>query len=74
MSVTEFIIVDAVTAFLTVALFWGGIGLLGDDRIEKLTTGATRMGQIAIMVFLILLAGWIGYKCWKQKIKKIISY
>ena len=74
MSVTKFLIVDAATAFLTIALFWGGIGLLGDNRIERLTTGATRMGHIAMVVFLILLAGWIGYKCWKQRIKKIISY
>ena len=74
MSITKFLIVDGATALFTIALFWGGIGLLGDDRIERLTTGATRMGHIAIVVFLILLAGWIGYKCWKQRIKKIISY
>jgi membrane protein DedA with SNARE-associated domain len=71
MSVTKFLIVDGATAFLTVALFWGGIGLLGDDRIEKLTTEATRMGHLAMGVFLILLAGWIGYKCWKRRIEKI---
>lgn len=74
MSVTKFLIVDAAAAFLTVALFWGGIGFLGDDRIERLTTGATRMGHIAMVVFMGLLAGWIGYKCWKQRIKKIVSY
>ena len=74
MSVTKFLIVDAATAFFTVAFLWGGVGLLGDDRIERLTTGATRMGNIAMVVFPILLAGWIGYKCWKQRIKKIISY
>jgi membrane protein DedA with SNARE-associated domain len=74
MSVTKFLIVDAATAFLTVALFWGGISFLGDDRIERLTTGATRIGHIAMVVFPILLAGWIGYKCWKHRIKKIISY
>jgi membrane protein DedA with SNARE-associated domain len=66
--------VDGATALLTVALFWGGIGLLGSDRIERLTTGATRMGHIAMVIFLIFLAGWIGYKCWKQRIKKRISY
>ena len=57
MSVTKFLIVDAATAFFTVAFLWGGVGLLGDDRIERLTTGATRMGNIAMVVFPILLAG-----------------
>ena len=74
MSVTRFLIMDAATAILTVALFWGGIGLLGDERIERLTTGAARIGHLAMLVFLILLAGWIGYKCWKQRIGKIIPY
>jgi membrane protein DedA with SNARE-associated domain len=74
MSVTKFLIVDAATAFLTIALFWGGIGLLGDDRIERLTTGAASLGHLAMVVFLILLAGWIGYKYWKQRIEKIIPY
>jgi membrane-associated protein len=74
MSVTKFLIVDAATAFLTVALIWGGPGLLGDDLIERLTTGATRMGHMAMVVFTILLVGWFGYKCWKQRTEKIISY
>ena len=74
MSVTKFLVVDAVTAFLTVALFWGGIGLLGDSRIEVLKTAATKVGHIAIVVFLIMFVGWIGYKFQKQRIKKIISY
>jgi membrane protein DedA with SNARE-associated domain len=74
MSVKKFLIVDAATALLTVALFWGGIGLLGDSRIEVLKIEATKIGHIAIVVFLILVAGWIGYKCQKQRTKKIISY
>jgi hypothetical protein len=38
----------------------GEIGLLGDDLIERLTTGATRMGYIGMAVFLILLVvGWV---------------
>ena len=74
MSVTKFLIVDAATALLTVAFFWGGIGLLGDSRIEVLKTEATKVGHIAIVVFLIMFVGWIGYKFQKQRIKKIISY
>ena len=57
MSVTKFLIVDAATALLTVALFWGGIGLLGDDRIERIKTEATKVGHIAMVVFLIVACG-----------------
>jgi membrane protein DedA with SNARE-associated domain len=74
MSVTKFLIADAATALSTVALFWGGIGFLGESRILMLKTEATKIGHIAIVVFLILLAGWIAYKFQKQRIKKIISY
>jgi len=71
MSVTKFLIVDAATAFLTIALFWGGIGILGDDRIGRLTNEAAKIGHLAMVVFLILLAGWIGYWYWKRRIEKI---
>jgi membrane protein DedA with SNARE-associated domain len=74
MSVTKFLIADAATALSTVALFWGGIGFLGESRILMLKTEVTKIGHIAIVVFLILLAGWIAYKFQKQRIKKIISY
>ena len=74
MSVTKFLIVDGATALLTVAFFWGGIGLLGDDRIERIKTEATKVGHIAMVVFLIVLAGWICYKFQKKRSKKIISY
>ena len=74
MSITKFLIVDGTTALLTVALFWGGIGLLGDSRIEVLNTEATKVGCVAIIVFLIVVAGWIYYKFQKKRIKKIISY
>ena len=74
MSVTKFLIVDAATVLLTVAFIWGGIGFLGDGRIQMLKAEATNLGYIAMAVFLILLAGWIGYKCQKQRIRKIISY
>jgi membrane protein DedA with SNARE-associated domain len=74
MSVTKFLIVDGATALLTVALFWGGIGLLGEERIEMFKTEATKIGHIALVIFLILLAGWICYKLQQKRIKKIIPY
>ena len=74
MSITTFLIVDGATALLTVALFWGGIGLLGDERIDMFKTEATKIGHIAIVVFLIVLAGWVCCKFQKKRVKKIISY
>ncbi len=74
MSVTKFLIVDAATILLTVAFIWGGVGFLGDSRIQMLKAEATKLGHPAMAVFLILLAGWIGYKCQKTRMKKIISY
>ena len=71
MSVTKFLIVDGATALLTVGIFWGGIGLLGEERIEMFKAEATKIGHIAIVVLLILLAGWIGYRCWKRRIEKM---
>ncbi|HYA94341.1 MAG TPA: VTT domain-containing protein [Thermodesulfobacteriota bacterium] len=72
MSVTKFLIVDGATALLTVALFWGGIGLLGEERIQMFKAEATKIGHIAMVIFFILLAGWICYKLQKKRIKKII--
>ena len=71
MSVAKFLIVDAATALFMVALFWGGTGLLGGELIERLTTGAARIGHLAMVVFLILLVGWVGYRCWKRSLEKI---
>ncbi len=74
MSVTKFLIVDGAIALLTVTLFWGGIGLLGEERIEMFETEATRIGHVAMVVFLIVLAGWICYKFQKKRVRKVISY
>jgi len=74
MSTTKFLIVDGATALLTVAVFWGGVGLLGEERIEMFKTEATKIGHIAMVVFLIVLAGWICYRLQKKKVRKIISY
>ena len=74
MSVKKFLIVDGATALLTVGIFWGGIGLLGEERIQMFKTEATKIGHIATVIFLIVLAGWVCYKLQKKRIKKTISY
>jgi membrane protein DedA with SNARE-associated domain len=72
MSVTRFLVVDAATILLTLALIWGGAGFLGDSRVQMLKAGATELGPLAMAVFLILFAGWIGYKWQKRRMKDII--
>jgi len=74
MSVRKFLIVDGATALLTVGIFWGGIGLLGEERIEMLKAEVAKIGHIATVVFLIVLAGWVCYKFRKKRVKKTISY
>jgi len=74
MSVKKFLIVDGATALLTVGIFWGGIGFLGEERIEMFKAEATKFGHIATVVFLIVLASWVCYKLQKKRIKKTISY
>ena len=72
MSVTKFLVVDAATILLTVALIWGGVWFLGDSRVQMLKAGATELAPLAMAVFLILFAGWIGYKWQKRRMKDTI--
>jgi len=74
MSVRKFLIVDGATALLTVGIFWGGIGLLGEERIEMLKAEVAKIGHIATVAFLIVLGGWVCYKLRKKRVKKTISY
>lgn len=56
-----FLIVDAATALFTVALM-GGIGFLGGNSLQILKKDMTRIEHIAIVVFVILLAGWFIFR------------
>jgi membrane protein DedA with SNARE-associated domain len=60
-------ITDAATALLTIA-FMGGIGYAGGNSIHILRKDMKRIEHIGIVVFMILLAGWIFYKSLKNKI------
>jgi membrane protein DedA with SNARE-associated domain len=54
-------ITDAATALLTIA-FMGGIGYVGGNSIQVLRKEVKRNEHIGIVVFVILLAGWIVFK------------
>jgi membrane protein DedA with SNARE-associated domain len=60
----KFLIADAATALLTIALM-GGIGYAGGNSIQILKKDMTRIEHIAIVVFMILLAGWFVFKYFK---------
>jgi membrane protein DedA with SNARE-associated domain len=64
MSAIKFLIADATTALLTIALM-GGIGYAGGNSIQILRKDLTRIEHIAIVVLMILFAGWLVFKYFK---------
>jgi len=66
MSTIKFLIADAASALFTIA-FMGGIGYAGGSTIQALQKDVKRIEHIGIVVFAILLAGWIFYKYFRNK-------
>ncbi len=64
MPAITFLIADATTALLTIALM-GGIGYAGGNSIQILKKDLTRFEHIAIVVLMILFAGWLVFKYFK---------
>jgi len=64
MSTIKFLMADATTALLTIALM-GGIGYVGGNSIQILKKDLTRIEHIAIIVLVILFACWIIYVYFK---------
>jgi len=64
MPAIKFLIADATTALLTIALM-GGIGYVGGNSIQTLKKDLTRIEHIAIIVLVILFACWIIYVYFK---------
>jgi len=69
MPALKFIVTDAATALLTIA-FMGGIGYLGGNSIQILRKDVKRIEHIGIVVFVVLLAGWIIFKHLKTTYRK----
>jgi membrane protein DedA with SNARE-associated domain len=72
MPAIKFLIADATTALLTIALM-GGIGYVGGNSIQILKKDLTRIEHIAIVVLMILLSVWIVLKYFKGN-KKFEGY
>jgi membrane protein DedA with SNARE-associated domain len=64
MPTIKFLATDAATALLTIA-FMGGIGYIGGNSVQILRKDLTRIEHIAIVVIMILIAGWIFFKYFK---------
>ena len=64
MSPVKFLVADATTALLTIALM-GGIGYAGGNSVQILRKDLTRIEHIAIVVLMILITGWIVFKYFK---------
>ena len=68
MSAIKFLITDAATVLLTIALM-GGIGYAGGNSIQILKKDLTRAEHVAVVVIVILIAGWFVFKYFKDKKK-----
>jgi membrane protein DedA with SNARE-associated domain len=66
MSATKFLITDAATSLLTIALM-GGIGYAGGNSVEILRKDVKKIEHIGIVILVILLAGWIVYNYFKNR-------
>lgn len=47
----------------------GGIGYWGGNSVQILKKDLTRIEHIAIVVLMVFIAGWIGYKHFKDSKK-----
>jgi membrane protein DedA with SNARE-associated domain len=61
MSVTKFLVADAISALFPIGL-WGGVGYLDGDSVQVLKKDATRVDHIAIVVFVIWIASGIIFR------------
>ena len=68
MSAIKFLVADAATVLLTIALM-GGIGYAGGNSIQILKKDLTRAEHVAVVVIVILIAGWFVFKYFKDEKK-----
>jgi membrane protein DedA with SNARE-associated domain len=66
MSWKKFLMVDAASALLTIAL-WGGLGYLGGNSIQALRKDIRNIEQIVMVILGILLGSSIPYKYFKKR-------
>jgi membrane-associated protein len=71
MSAIKFLVTDAATALLTIALM-GGIGYAGGNSIQILKKDLTKVEHVAVVVLMISIAAWFVFKYFKDK-KKVVE-
>jgi membrane protein DedA with SNARE-associated domain len=65
MSRVKFILADAATALITIAIMVG-FGYLGGNSLQRLEKDLTDIKHIVVVVFVIGLAGWILIKYFRK--------
>ncbi len=60
MSSIKFLVADAATALVTIALM-GGIGYFAGNRIQVVKGNMAKIESIVIIIFLTLLASWVAF-------------
>jgi membrane protein DedA with SNARE-associated domain len=68
MPTTKFLLADAASAIFTIIIMVG-IGYWGGNSIQVLKKDVTRIGHVAMAVFLILLAAWMFFTYFKSRRK-----
>ena len=65
MSAIKFLLADAVSAIITLALMVG-MGYLGGNSVQVLKRDVSRIEHIAIVVFMVIVASWIVYRYFRN--------
>jgi membrane protein DedA with SNARE-associated domain len=68
-SRTKFLIADGLSAIITIS-FNLGLGYLGGNSLLMLRKGITRVDYILILSLVILVAGWIILRYFRDRVKK----
>jgi membrane protein DedA with SNARE-associated domain len=66
MSAIKFLLADGASAVFTVILM-GGIGYLGGNSLQVLRKDVAKFQHLAIVAFILLLAGWIFFRSFKGR-------
>jgi membrane protein DedA with SNARE-associated domain len=66
---TKFLIADGLSAIITISINLG-IGYLGGNSLLMLRKGITRIDYILILILVILVAGWIVLRYFRDRVKR----
>ncbi len=66
MSRKKFLIVDGISALLTIAL-WGGLGYIGANSVEVLKRDIAHIEQIIVVILAILVGSVLFFRYLKKR-------